>query len=403
MLLVRIVLLTREGTRSCVVGDRPRRAVRLRDDPADDEEPLAAPGASRATWWPRGRPVSALVLSRRRRASSRGGRRRDRCPRRAPRAGPCRRPAIARATRLGPSSATAASPSPSPSSHDDRLPVAVVLCRRELRSCPQKPSRAGLALGTMIEANWVVLQRPFALRPVTARRYSPGKVHGADQPDAPCSRQTRTAKGRRWRTAAGRVEQRLRHSARLGLQPSHTQAGRRGQLVRAAAARDRRRGLGSLPRLDGGDPRRVRHGSRHARDARDTGAVPAGALRGDRGVRRRPEARDDVPGGIGRGLVVVRADHRRARSSSTASASTMRFRSSAPRMSPTSRATGSSASRSSHGSCACTRGGSRCRSGSASRSPTGSSRSSRLAESRFGSRRRISARRCAGSRSSRGR
>ena len=98
-------------------------------------------------------------------------------------------------------------------------------------------------------------------------------------------------------------QQREFSSCRAAAQPPRTLPGRTDGLVRVAAARDRRRGLGAVPRFDGGDPRGVRDGSRHARHERDPGAVPAGTLRVDRRVRRRPQACDDLPGGDRRGLV----------------------------------------------------------------------------------------------------
>ena len=53
-------------------------------------------------------------------------------------------------------------------------------------------------------------------------------------------------------------------------------------------------GLGAVPRLDGGDLRGVRDGSRDAGHPRHARPVPARPLRGDGRVRRRAEALDDA-------------------------------------------------------------------------------------------------------------
>ena len=79
------------------------------------------------------------------------------------------------------------------------------------------------------------------------------------------------------------------------------------------------------------DLRRVRDGPRHARHARDAGALPARALRRDRRLRGRPEAPDRVPGRGQRRRTAAPARSSRGRSPSTASASTTRCRSTASR------------------------------------------------------------------------
>ena len=58
--------------------------------------------------------------------------------------------------------------------------------------------------------------------------------------------------------------------------------------------RDPGQGLGSLPEERRRDPRGARVAARHARHPGDARAIPARALRGDGGLRRRPQARDDA-------------------------------------------------------------------------------------------------------------